>query len=167
MTSLLQVRNVAHRFRGLLTGRPFHRAERSPTGLIGPNGAGKARCSTSSRISAAGRRNRLPRKIDHEAFHSGPELRNCMYVSDASSFRPSDGARERDRGLLRKASGIVEPSAFRPAPEFTRAAHLADKTCAEFGLDAVRDQLAGWLPLASSGSSSWPERRRQAQTPVS
>src|SRR3984957_15231334 len=43
MTSLLQVRNVAHRFRGLrvLKGVTFAVEEGSLTGLIGPNGAGK------------------------------------------------------------------------------------------------------------------------------
>ena len=44
MTSLLQVRNVAHRFRGLrvLKGVTFAVEEGSLTGLIGPNGAGKS-----------------------------------------------------------------------------------------------------------------------------
>ena len=154
MTSLLQVRDVAHQFRGLrvLKGVSFAVEEGSLTGLIGPNGAGK---STLFNIISG-----FLQPVGGEIVYLGKSItrlsiQDRSYAGLIRTFQTPQvfghlTVRENViAGCYKQGrSGIVESLLGLPAVrrEFARAAHLADKTCAEFGLDAVRDQLAGRLP---------------------
>jgi ABC-type branched-subunit amino acid transport system ATPase component len=154
MTALLQVDGVAHRFQGLqvLKGVSFSVEEGSLTGLIGPNGAGK---STLFNIISG-----FLRPIGGEIVYMGKSITRLSiqqrsYDGLIRTFQTPQvfghlTVRENlIAGCYKQGrTGIVESLLGLPAvrSELDRAAGLADEACAEFGLDAVSDQLAGRLP---------------------
>jgi ABC-type branched-subunit amino acid transport system ATPase component len=154
MSALLEVRGIAHQFRGLrvLKGVSFAVAERSVTGLIGPNGAGK---STLFNIISG-----FLRPVAGEVVYRGNAITNLSiqrrsYGGLIRTFQTPQvfGHLTVRENLIagcyqQGRTGITESLLGLPTvrSELDRAARLADEVCAEFGLDAVRDQLAGRLP---------------------
>jgi len=154
MTALLQIGEITHRFQGLrvLVGVSFSVAEGSITGLIGPNGAGKSTLfniisgflrPTSGDIVYAGRT--ITKLTIQDRSYVGlirtfqtPQVFSNMTVRENLIA----GCYKRGRtGVIKSLFSLPEVRS-----EFTEATRLADQTCAEYGLEAVRDQLAGRLP---------------------
>ena len=154
MTALLQVKDIAHHFEGLhvLKGVSFAVAERSVTGLIGPNGAGK---STLFNIISG-----FLRPTSGQVLYLGKTITNLSiqrrsYAGLVRTFQTPQvfseltvrenliaGCYKRGRtGFIKSLLSLPEVRT-----EFAEATRLADQTCREFGLDAVRDQVAGRLP---------------------
>lgn len=154
MTALLQVKDIAHHFEGLhvLKGVSFAVAERSVTGLIGPNGAGK---STLFNIISG-----FLRPTSGQVLYLGKTITNLSiqrrsYAGLVRTFQTPQVFSEltvRENliaGCYKQGhTGFVKSLLSLPEvrTEFAEAARLADQTCIEFGLDAVRDQVAGRLP---------------------
>jgi len=154
MTALLQVKDIAHHFEGLhvLKGVSFAVAERSVTGLIGPNGAGK---STLFNIISG-----FLRPTSGQVLYLGKTITNLSiqrrsYAGLVRTFQKPQVFSEltvRENliaGCYKQGhTGFIKSLLSLPEvrTEFAEAARLADQTCMEFGLDAVRDQMAGRLP---------------------
>jgi ABC-type branched-subunit amino acid transport system ATPase component len=155
MSALLRVGDIAHRFQGLhvLKGVSFSVAEHSVTGLIGPNGTGK---STLFNIISG-----FLRPISGEIIYMGKpitklSIQHRSYAGLLRTFQTpqvfSDLTVQENliAGCYSQGrTGIIKSLLSLPAvrSELTTATRLADKTCTEFGLDAVRYQLAGRLPV--------------------
>lgn len=154
MTALLRVGDIAHRFQGLhvLKGVSFSVAERSVTGLIGPNGAGK---STLFNIISG-----FLRPASGEIIYMGKaitrlSIQQRSYAGLMRTFQTPQvfGDLTVRENLIAGCyshgrTGIIKSLLRLPAVrrELTAATRLADQTCTEFGLDAVRDRLAGRVP---------------------
>jgi ABC-type branched-subunit amino acid transport system ATPase component len=152
MTALLQVDDIAHQFRGLhvLKGVRFTVAEGSVTGLIGPNGAGKSTLfniisgflrPTSGDIVYLGK---TITKLSIQRRSYAGLIRTFQTPQVFSELTVQEnliaGCYNQGR-IIKSLLSLPEVRG-----ELAKATRLADQTCTEFGLDAVRNQLAGRLP---------------------
>jgi branched-chain amino acid transport system ATP-binding protein/nonpolar-amino-acid-transporting ATPase len=167
MTSLLQVRNVAHRFRGLrvLKGVTFAVEEGSLTGLIGPNGAGK---STLFNIISG-----FLQPVGGEIVYLGKSItrlsiQDRSYAGLIRTFQTPQvfghlTVRENViAGCYKQGrSGIVESLLGLAVAARSLELRISPIKPARnsASMPFAISSRAGF-PLASSGSSSWPERRR-------
>lgn len=154
MSAILEVRQISHRFGGLhvLRSVNFSVAEGSVTGLIGPNGAGK---STLFNIISGFLRPTQGDILDSGRSITGLSIEQRSYVGLIRTFQTPQvfshlTVRENlIAGCYKQGRTGIIASLFklpRVNKEFTEAARLADQTCADFGLEAVGNQLAGRLP---------------------
>ena len=154
MTTLLEVRDVSHHFRGLhvLRGVSFAVPDASLTGLIGPNGAGK---STLFNIISGFLRPSAGDVLYAGGSITADSIQKRSFVGLIRTFQTPQvfGNLSVRQNLMsgrykHARSGVIAGLLGLPSTrrELANAAALADATCAEFGLGAVRDRLAGTLP---------------------
>lgn len=155
MTAVLQVHDIAHRFQGLhvLKGVSFSVAEHSVTGLIGPNGAGKSTLfnvisgflrPTSGHIVYMG--NPITKLSVQQRSYAGLiRTFQTPQVFGDLTVRENLIAGRYNRGRTGVIKSLLNLPVVRR--ELGEAAGLADQTCTEFGLDAIRGHLAGRLPV--------------------
>jgi len=154
MSTILEVRQISHRFGGLhvLRGVNFSVAEGSVTGLIGPNGAGK---STLFNIISGFLRPTEGDVLDSGRSITGLSIEQRSYAGFIRTFQTPQvfgqlTVRENMiAGCYKQGRTGIIASLFnlpRVTRELAEAARLADQTCAEFGLEAVSNQPAGRLP---------------------
>ncbi len=154
MSAILEVRQISHNFGGLQVLRDvnFSVVKGSATGLIGPNGAGK---STLFNIISGFLRPTHGDIVDSGTLITRLTVQQRSYAGLIRTFQTPQVFSQLTvlenliAGCYKQGrSGVVAsllrlPTVYR---EFAEATHLADQTCAEFGLEAVSDQLAGRLP---------------------
>ena len=154
MSTLLEVDQVSHRFRGLHVLRDVNLAiaEHSITGLIGPNGAGKTTLFNiisgflrplSGTVVFAGRVITTA-SVRHRSFAGLVRTFQTPQVFADMTVRENLMAgwcKQAASGLIASLLGVP-----RPRRELAEAEAAAEAVCATFGLDRVKHQLAGRLP---------------------
>ena len=154
MTALLQVTDITHHFAGLhvLKGVSFSVAERSITGLIGPNGAGKSTLFNiiSGFLRPAGGqivylgKTITKLSIQRRSYAGLVRTFQTPQVFSELTVRENLIAGCYNQGHTGVIKSLLNLREVRT--ELAEATRLADQACADFGLDAVRDQIAGRLP---------------------
>ena len=154
MSAILAVRDVAHGFRGLqvLRGVDFSVREGGITGLIGPNGAGKSTLFnivsgflTPNRGDVVFKgRSMIGQSVQQRSRQGLVRSFQTPQVFRHMSVRDNLIAGAHKLGASGVCAGLFRtPSARR---DIAVAEQRADETCVSFGLEAVREQIAGKLP---------------------
>jgi branched-chain amino acid transport system ATP-binding protein len=154
MSDILEIQRIFHRFGGLqvLRGVNFAVGKGSITGLIGPNGAGK---STLFNIISG-----FLRPTEGDIIESGKSITHLTVQQRSYSglIRTFQTPQVFSHLTVREnliagyymhgRTGVIASLMRFPGvhSEFAESARVADEMCAEFGLEPVRDQLAGQLP---------------------
>ena len=154
MSTLLEVKDVRHSFRGLqvLKGVSFEVGEGELVGLIGPNGAGKStlfNVISGFLVPDAGTLRYAGQDVSRRSVPQRSRA-GLMRTFQTPQVFPHLSVRENlMTGLYKQTSSgvlaglLATPGARR---DVARMQEAADAACARFSLAAVRDRAAGKLP---------------------